>query len=328
MVELAIIIVNWNVRDLLADALDSVRRSTALAPESYQVVVVDNASADGSADMLRARYPWVHLIEAGANIGFAPGCQMGYEAVDAPIILLLNPDTVVHEGAIDTMLATLKADPTIGVIGSRLLNSDGSFQRAAGGAFPTLANLICNYMLIGRILPQRFKPDPVYIETDTDDLRDVEWVSGASLMFRRSVVGPQIFAPDFFMFGEDMDLCRRVAETGYRVVFSGRQSITHHHGRSFARQPSMEVIGTIFKGPRAFFQRDRGPLACLAYDAILFVAYASRLVAYSVMSVLRSDSEYRAMAEFCRKYLAAMVRTKLDEMKRYSGGYRNGANLR
>lgn len=320
MVELAIIIVNWNVRDLLAEALDSLRQNTLLAPERYEVIVVDNASEDGSADMLREHFPWVRLIESGANLGFAPGCQVGYNTTKAPIVLLLNPDTVVHEGAIDTMLETLTADPTIGVLGSRLLNSDGSFQRAAGGAFPTLVNLFCNYMFVGKILPRRFKPDPVYIETDTDGVRDIDWVSGASLMFRRSAVGAQIFAPDFFMFGEDMDLCRRVARQGYRVVFSGRQSITHHHGRSFARQPSMEVIGTIFKGPRAFFQRDRGWLACIAYDAILFVGYAGRFIAFSALSLISSDKEYRTLAQFCRKYLAAMIRTKFQATKQQPGG--------
>ncbi|MEL6239407.1 MAG: glycosyltransferase family 2 protein, partial [Pseudomonadota bacterium] len=302
MAELAIIIVNWNVRDLLADCLEAVKERTQLSPGVFETIVVDNASADGSVEMLRDKFPWVRVIEAGDNIGFAPGCQLGYEATDAPFVLLLNPDTVVHDNAIDTMLATIKADERIGVLGSRLLNSDGSFQRAAGGAFPTLYNLLCNYMFIGRLLPQALRPEPVYITQDTSDLRDIQWVSGASLLFRRSVVGDQIFAPDFFMFGEDMDLCRRVAEAGYRVVFSGRQTITHHHGRSFSKQPSMEVVGTVFKGPRAFFRRDRGAISLLAYDAILFVGYAGRWAAFSALSIIRPGREYGTMAQFCRRY--------------------------
>lgn len=305
--ELAIVIVNWNVRDLLSDCLEAVKHRTQLAPEALETIVVDNASSDGSVEMLREKYPWVTLVEAGANIGFAPGCQLGYEATDAPFVLLLNPDTVVHDKAIDTMLATIKTDESIGVLGSRLLNSDGTFQRAAGGAFPTLYNLACNYMFIGRFLPKALRPEPVYITSDTDGLREIQWVSGASLLFRRSAVGEQIFAPDFFMFGEDMDLCRRVAEAGYRVVFSGRQTITHHHGRSFSKQPSMEVVGTVFKGPRAFFRRDRGVVSLLVYDAILFIGYAGRWAAFSVLSFVRPGREYGTMAQFCRRYLQAMI---------------------
>lgn len=307
MTRLAIIVVNWNVRELLADCLRSVKQNTALPSQDYEVIVIDNASADDSAQMVARDFPDVTLIEAGSNLGFAPGCQLGYDRTDAPFVLLLNPDTVVHRGAIDRMLETMEGDPSIGILGSRLLNTDGTFQRAAGGAFPTLTNLLCNYMFIGRILPGALKPEPVYIDQDTADLRDIEWVSGASLMFRREAVGPQIFSPEFFMFGEDMDLCRRVAENGWRVVFSGRQTITHHHGRSFSKQPSMEVIGTVFKGPRAFFQRDRGRLACLAYDAILFVGYSIRMAAFGLLALVTGDEQYRTMTRFCRRYLRAMI---------------------
>lgn len=314
--DLAIVIVNWNVKDLLRDCLTSVRDNTAMSADRYEVIVVDNASSDGSVDMLRGpEFDWIRLIEAPGNVGFAPGCQIGYEATDAPVVLLLNPDTVVHEGAINQMLDTLTGTPEIGILGSRLLNSDGSFQRAAGGAFPTLYNLAWNYLLPKRLLPRSWRPDPVYVEDDVPGLRDFDWVSGASLMFRRGVVGNQIFAPEFFMFGEDMQLCHRVGQS-HRVVFSALQTITHHHGRSFAKQPSMEVIGTVFKGPRQFFRKDRGPLACLAYDVILFAGYLMRWVAFSVLAILRPKEEYRTMARFCRRYLRAMLRTLFSGSRR------------
>ncbi|WP_311268068.1 glycosyltransferase family 2 protein [Sphingobium sp. WCS2017Hpa-17] len=309
MTRLAIIIVNWNVRDLLRDCLAAIPQATWRPPGAIDTIVVDNDSADGSAAMIRAEFPWVRLIESGANLGFADGCQLGYEATDAPVIMLLNPDTVADPGAIATMLDTILADPTIGIIGSRLRNSDGSFQRASGGAFPTIANLGWNYLFLGRLLPRRWAPPAVYLDDDPPGLRPIDWVSGASLTFRREAVGLRIFHPAFFMFGEDMELCHRVARAGWRVLYSARQTITHHHGASFARQPSLEILASVYKGPRFFFRQSHGPLARLAYDAILFAGYAIRWAGFSLLALLRPGRGHSAMARFSRTYLAAMAAT-------------------
>jgi GT2 family glycosyltransferase len=306
---LAIIIVNWNVRDLLRDCLAAVTVSTGLRPASVETIVVDNASADGSAAMLRDQFPWVTLIESGANLGFAKGCQIGYELTDAPFVMLLNPDTVVDPDAIASMLAQIKGDANVGIIGSRLRNGDGSFQRASGGAFPTLSNLAWNYLFLGKLLPRRWAPPDVYLADDPPGVRPIDWVSGASLTFRRAAVGARIFHPAFFMFGEDMELCHRVAQHGWRVLYSARQTITHHHGQSFARQSSMEVLASVYKGPRFFFRQGRGPVARATYDAILFTGYASRWLVFSLLGLVRPGGDYRAMARFSRRYLGVMAAT-------------------
>lgn len=304
---LAIVIVNWNVRDLLHDCLAAVAASTGLPDAAVDTIVVDNASHDGSAAMVAQDFPWVRLIESGANLGFARGCQLGYEATDASIVMLLNPDTAVDPDAIAAMLATIEENPAIGILGSRLRNSDGSFQRASGGAFPTLANLACNYLFLGRLLPRRWRPPAVYLDDDPPGVRPIDWVSGASLTFRRAAVGPTIFHPAFFMFGEDMELCHRVARAGWRVLYSARQSITHHHGQSFARQSSIDILASVYKGPRFFFRQGRGPLARAAYDAILVAGYAARWAAFSLLAALRRNPDHRAMARFSRRYLAVMT---------------------
>ncbi|BBF71753.1 glycosyltransferase family 2 protein [Sphingomonas bisphenolicum] len=306
---LAIIIVNWNVCDLLRDCLAAVSASAALRPLSVDTIVIDNASADGSAAMVRAQFPWARLIESGANLGFAKGCQLGYEATDAPFVMLLNPDTLVDPDAIASMLAQMEGDDRIGILGSRLRNSDGSFQRASGGAFPTLRNLAWNYLFLNKILPRDWAPPAVYLDGDPPGVRPIDWVSGASLTFRRAAVGARIFHPAYFMFGEDMELCHRVAQAGWRVLYSARQSITHHHGASFARQSSMEVLASVYKGPRFFFRQGRGPLARAAYDAILFTGYASRWLLFSLLGLLRPNRDYHAMARFSRRYLGVMAAT-------------------
>lgn len=315
---LAIIIVNWNVRDLLRNCLAAVARSRGLAPASVETIVVDNASADGSAAMVRAQFPWVRLIESGANLGFADGCQMGYAATSAPFVMLLNPDTVVDDDAIASMLADLEGDAQVGIIGSRLRNSDGSFQRASGGAFPTLTNLAWNYLFLGALLPRRWAPPAVYLDDDPPGIRPIDWVSGASLTFRRAAVGPRIFHPAFFMFGEDMELCHRVACSGWTILYSAHQSITHHHGASFARQSSMEVLASVYKGPRFFFRQGRGPIARAAYDAILFTGYASRWLVFSLLDWLRPGRDHRAMARFSRRYLGVMAATIFTRQSGFS----------
>ncbi|WP_420143089.1 glycosyltransferase family 2 protein [Sphingobium sp.] len=304
---LAIIIVNWNVRDLLSDCLTAVAASTGLAPGMVETIVVDNASTDDSAAMVRADFPWVRLIESGTNLGFAKGCQAGYAMTQASFAMLLNPDTVPDPAAIASMLTQIMADDRIGIIGSRLRNSDGSFQRASGGAFPTLRNLAWNYLFLHHVLPRRWAPSAVYLADDPPGMRPIDWVSGASLTFRRAAVGPTIFHPAFFMFGEDMELCHRVAKAGWRVLYSADQTITHHHGASFARQSDMDVLASVYKGPRFFFRQGRGPVARIAYDAILFTGYAMRWLIFSLMGLLRPGGDYRAMARFSRRYLGVMA---------------------
>lgn len=307
---LAIIIVNWNVKDHLAACIEAVRDNTHLHKESYRIIVVDNDSGDGSADMIRMRFPDVTLIESGSNLGFAQGCQLGYEQTDAPFVMLLNPDTIAGPGAIDSMLATVQADEKIGVLGSRLLHTDGSHQRASGGAFPTLLNLAWNYAFLDRLLPASWAPDPVYISGDPQGIIAIDWVSGASLTFRREAVGERIFSPDIFMFGEDMELCDRVAREGWKVLYSAEQTITHHQGQSFAQQESLEVLSSIYKGPRAFFKRNRGPVALLAYDLILFLGYSVRWLAFSLLSILGGQQKHREMARFSGRYVSILVKTR------------------
>lgn len=310
---LAIIIVNWNVRRLLRGCLAAIAQDVGPGAEHVETIVVDNASSDGSAAMVRLEFPWVRLIESGANLGFARGCQRGYDATDAPVVMLLNPDTVVDPGAIGSMLATIEGEARVGIVGSRLRNSDGSFQRASGGAFPTLANLAWNYLFLGAVLPRRWAPPAVYLDRDLPGVRPIDWVSGASLTFRREAVGPHIFHPDYFMFGEDMELCHRVARAGWSVLYSARQTITHHHGQSFARQRSAEILASVYKGPRLFFRRGRGPLARLAYDLILIAGYGARWLAFSLLALLRPGRGHGAMARFSRRYLMAMAGTILTE---------------
>jgi GT2 family glycosyltransferase len=307
---LAIVIVNWNVRALLAACLASLAADPACP--SWDVIVVDNASADGSADMVRSAFPWVRLIESPVNLGFADGCQAGWEASDSAFVLLLNPDTEVPVGALGTMVSDLEARPSAAILGSRLVAADGRLQRSAGGAFPTLRNIAWNYLFLDRLLPRRWAPAAVFIECDPDDVREMDWVSGAAMLLRRAAVGPRIFDPEYFMFGEDMALCDRMRREGWDVFYSGRQTVLHHHGQSYQKQSSIEVLVTIYRGPRTFFRATHGAAAAVAYDALLLVGYVLRWGIAGVLNLLRPGRGYDDMARFSRSFVGIILRSAVS----------------
>lgn len=306
--DLSVIVVNWNVCELLRECLLSIRRETRLAPERYEIIVVDNASQDGSVDMLRADFPDITLIASDQNLGFAEGCRRGYEGCRGRCVLLLNPDTIVLNGAIDLMMAEMGQHADAGIIGSRLVNSDSSFQRACGGALPSLRNVAWNYLFLNRVLPTRLSPAPLFLEHDPQGLFEIGWVSGAAMLCRRAAIGDRLFDPAYFMFGEDMDLCDRVSRSGWRVLYSAHHTIIHHHRRSLERQPSMEVLATLHKGPRTFFCKTHSRSAAFAYDLIILVGFLVRWPVFRLLACLKPGHGYDRSANTSRQYIGIMLR--------------------
>lgn len=304
---LSIIIVNWNVRDLVRKSIQSVRRELLLPADRYEIIVVDNASGDGSAGMIRAEFPGITLIESPTNLGFGAGCNLGYKVASGEFILLLNPDTEVIDHAIDDLLGIMRDHERAGIVAPRLVNADLTFQRAAGGAFPTLGNVAWNYLFLKDLLPKRIAPQALFLEDDAQGLRRIDWVSGASMLLRRGAIGEQIFDESFFMFGEDIDVCERVRRGGWEVLYASQCSIIHHHGKSLERQESLEILATAHNGPRRAFKKNRGPVSVLLYDAILLTGYLIRWPLYWLLSLIRPGDQYGALSKFSKTYVIAML---------------------
>jgi len=307
---LSIIVVNWKVRDLLRTCLLSVRREMLLPAEDYELIVVDNASHDGSVEMLRAEFPDVTLIESPVNLGFGAGCNRAYAVCSGDFVLLLNPDTVVIDHALDGLLGVLQAHPRAAIVAPRLVNPDRTFQRASGGALPTLRNVAWNYLFLAQLLPRRWAPPALFLAGDPPLMVEVEWVSGASMMLRRAAAGATIFDEAYFMFGEDMDVCDRVRSDGWQVLYVPEHAIVHHHGKSFDQQVSAEVRAAAHRGPRRVFAKRHGPLALWAYDAILVAGFGLRWPVYALLARLRPGRGYAARAAFSRAYLQALWRMR------------------
>ncbi|MFO0947988.1 MAG: glycosyltransferase family 2 protein [Planctomycetota bacterium] len=305
-VSLSIVIVNWNVRDLLRACLQSVQQQMRLPETCYEVIVVDNQSTDGSVAMLEKEFPGVRLIANPHNPGFGKANNQALPLCRGKYILLLNPDTVILDHALDKMLARMEGEPSIGALGCRLLNGDGTLQRWTGGSFPTLWTVACHYFFLSQLLPRGFRPASLYLDSDVPSSIDVDWVSGACLLLRREEVGDYIFDDAFFMYGEDMELCHRLKKAGQRVVYMPEVSIIHYQGASMKQQKG-EVLLTSLKGLRSFYARVNGPAHVWAVDWITIIGFLLRWAAYRAASIVRPGGGYAERARSSLSY-ASMAR--------------------
>jgi GT2 family glycosyltransferase len=218
--ELSVILVNHNDRAHLKDCLTSLER--ALTGLSAEVILVDNQSSDGSQALVRSSFPWARLIENDRNLGFPLANNTGYGHSRGEHVLFLNTDTVMPEGAPDALLTELKARPEAGAVGPALVHEDGSFQVSFGKRVDFFAEfrqkLIVNpYYKIAL----RYAREP----------REVGWLSGACLLARRSALeSAGLFDEGFFLYFEDIDLCRRIAAAGFKLVFVPSVRVTHVGG--------------------------------------------------------------------------------------------------
>lgn len=237
-VDLTVIILNWNTRELLKESLQSLLDQPP-GPNT-QIIVADNASEDGSREMVRALFPNVTLVVNTSNIGFGAGNNAALPLATGRYVLFLNSDTKVTAGALQTLVAYADANPDIGILGPKLLNADGSLQYSCR-QYPNLATGFFRNTPLGRLFPRnRFASDYLMKDWDHATPRDVDWVSGAALMMRRALLD-QIgaFDEDFYMYCEDVDLCWRANHANpWRVTYLPDAVIYHYIGKSSDMVPA------------------------------------------------------------------------------------------
>lgn len=307
---LSVVIVSWRVRDLLRDCLESLYDHIGLEQGSYEVIVVDNASRDGSIEMIRSDYPQVVLIENDTNLGYGRGCEPAYARARGKFIWLLNPDTLVPSNTVVTLLAIMDSEPRLGILGPRLLNGDRTFQRSSGGAYPTLWNAVWNYFFLGTFLPHAWAPAPLYLKADLQGTFDVDWVSGAAMMLRRVALGEYIPEDSFFKTADDMDLCDRARQRGWEVKYTSSCYVVHFQGRSLEQQTDLDILISAHRGgPRRFFGRHRGVLACFAYDSVVTFGHLIRWILYSILTAIKPSGRYSERSAYSRQYLVTLLRS-------------------
>lgn len=231
----SVILVNWNSAEYLRKCLASIFfRPTAV---SLEVLVVDNASYDGAEAMVKAEYPQAIFIQARGNLGFAAANNLGSKSSRGRNLLFLNPDTVVLQSAISDMSAALDSLPNTGILGCRILNADGSLQTSAVQSFPTILNQALDAELLRRWFPRSRLWGMTALQREGSAPVAVEMVSGACLMIKRRVfeqVGG--FSPEYFMYAEDVDLCKKASNIGSQVRFLPTAGVIHYGGQSTKHQ--------------------------------------------------------------------------------------------
>ncbi len=233
--ELCVIIVSWNVSGLLGDCLQSVFVN-GLPDNLMRVVVVDNASSDDTVAVVRSRFPQVQLIRNDTNMGFTRANNQALAACSEPFVLLLNPDTIVQPGAVQTMLQYMRAHNKVGVIGPRLLYGDGQSQPSRR-RYPTLAMALAestpwewHFTHNGLALRYRLADQPDNVT------QQVDWVTGACMLIRQQVFAQVgLFDERFFMYSEELDLCRRITKAGWDVIYLPEAVVIHLEGQSSAQ---------------------------------------------------------------------------------------------
>jgi len=229
--KLSIVILCWNDFKVIPNCLRSIHATTHTT--ELEVIVSDNGSTDGSIQFIRKNYPQVQVIENGRNLRFAKANNVAIRASRGEYVLILNPDTIIHEGALDRMVRFADAHPEGGAFGCRVLNPDGSYQESARPFRSIRGEWIAALSLrpLGR-LSNWFTSD-TYIGWKGETEREVDWVSGCFILIRGDLlkrIGG--FDEQFFYYFEDMDLCRRIWQTGHSIIYNPEATITHLGGQS------------------------------------------------------------------------------------------------
>lgn len=281
---LSIIIVNWNSVKYLRECLNSV--FVNIRNLSFEVIVVDNASYDGSDQMLKVEFPTVKFIQSAENIGFAAANNLGFSQSSGENLLFLNPDTQVTGPSINVMLSHLLAIPDAGAVGCKLLNSDGSVQTTCIQPFPTILNQLLDTDFLMLRFPglKLWGIRPLFFYNGTPE--PVEVISGACLMTKRNVFEKAgKFTTDYFMYAEDLDLCYKIRRAGFKSYFVGEASIIHFGGAS-ANSTEVSHFNTVVKRESVamFFDKHHGKwISCLYRISTGFASIARLIVVTALL---------------------------------------------
>jgi len=289
--DLSIVIVSWNVRELLRRCLDSIYPSPNRGGEkrerslTTEVIVVDNASADGSAALITAEFPQVRLIANAENRGFTGGNNQGIAISRGRYVMLLNPDTEVVGDALAAMVAYMDSRPEVGALGPQLLYPDGSVQ-SSRRRFPTFGTALFESTWLQPWAPPGLLERYYVLDRRDDEISEVDWVMGACLVVRREVI-EQVGGLDegFFMYSDEPDWCRRIKDAGWKVVYFPDARVIHHEGKSSEQVvPARHIYFQTSKV--RYFRKYHGPLAAGVLRFFLLALYGQQLVLEATKAAL------------------------------------------
>ena len=297
--KLSVVIICWNDLRVIPECLRSIYAGTHSI--DFEVLVSDNGSTDGSLEFIRQNHPDVRVLENGANLGFAKGNNVGIRASTADYVLILNPDTIIHDGALDRLVQFADKHPEAGAFGCRVLNPDGTYQTSAR-LFPTVRR----YWVSALGLKKLANVSRMFLYEDYprwfgETERPVDWQSGCCVMFRgdllRSLGG---FDEQFFYHFEEVDLCRRVWSSGHPILFTPEAVITHLGGQSVGRFPVRFEIEK-HRNRYRYFYKHFGPQAARQCRRLSIVKIRVRQLGYWLISFWKPTELIQRRLEMYRE---------------------------
>jgi len=301
-VKLSIIIVNWNVKDLVEECIKSVYFQTKKV--IFEIIVVDNNSTDGSIEMLEKQFQQIHLIKNNENLGFARANNQAIKRSKGECILLLNPDTVVRDRAIEKMIEFMESHPRAGACGCKLILPNGEPQSGAAGFFPSIVTIFNYYFFLSYIFPSNyflrgFFLRQAYVGIDPIE---VDWVSAASMMVRKKVIGVAgLLNEDYFMYVEDMEWCKRIKEKGWEIYYLPEPSIIHYQSASI--NYGRKGISTLWLESLDQFYQTQNKVERRYIHLMSSLGFCIRGIIYFFLSVLGRKS-------FTHRYQSAFAFSK------------------
>jgi len=278
MIDISIIIVNYNVKEFVKNLLFSLHK--ALEKYSSEIILIDNASSDGSVKDIREKFPYVKVIANKENIGFGKANNQGLEISNGKFIILINPDTIVREDTFSKLIEFIEANKEVGMTTCKVLNPDGTLQLACRRSFPGPWTSFTKITGLSNLFPtSKFFSKYNLTYLDENKANEVDAISGSFMMFTREVyekIGG--FDPQFFMYGEDLDLCYRVQSAGYKVFYTPVTEIIHYKGESTKRSSIDET--KIFYNAMHLFVKKHLSSSFLVEIILRFAIVARRFIAF------------------------------------------------
>jgi N-acetylglucosaminyl-diphospho-decaprenol L-rhamnosyltransferase len=284
ILDVSVVLVSWNTRELVLDCLRSL--PAACTGLTWEAIVVDNASSDGTAAALKRELPNVRLIENNDNPGFAAANNQAMRASNARYALLLNSDTVAHANSIAHLVAFADARPQAGIVGPRLLNRDGSFQSSCAD-LPTAWIEMLSVSSIGERLLRRGYPG--FAEHACRQPMTSGYVSGACMLVRREALASVgLMTEDYFMYGEEVDLCWRMWRAGWETWHDPEARIVHYGGQS-TKQVKASMLRALFRSKVEVLQRFRGSLHAWLLRLAVFAVWRTKWAVSAIRAVLKKQ---------------------------------------
>jgi len=281
LIVLSIVIVNYNAKNYLEKCVKSVYLDSSINQADFEVIIVDNGSVDGSAEMVEKKFPDVKLIKNSKNEGFIKANNKGIRESKGRYILSLNNDTIVLPGALHAMVYFMDTHPEAGACGPKVLNSDGTIQHQCKRGFPTISSALSYFLGLHKLFPKsKFFGHYLMTYLNPDEVNEVDSLSGACMMVRREVVDQVgLLDEKFFMYGDDLDWCYRIKKAGWKVYYVPQAQIIHYGGKSSQKVPYRGILW-FYRAAHIFYKKhyakDHNPIInWLVYGGIWVKALLS-----------------------------------------------------